>query len=46
LAKLAGSLHWLIQTLHTLIGIGAIALTGFLGARYRTLSARRGEAYR
>ena len=43
---LAGSLHWLIQTLHTLIGIGAIALTGFLGARYRTLSARRGEAYR
>ena len=40
---LAGSLHWLIQTLHTLIGIGAIALTGFLGARYRTLSARRGE---
>ena len=43
---LAGNLHWLIQTLHTLIGIGAIALTGFLGARYRTLSARRGEAYR
>jgi hypothetical protein len=43
---LAGSLHLLIQTLHTLIGIGAIALTGFLGARYRTLSARRGEAYR
>ena len=43
---LAGNLHWLIQTLHTLIGIGAIALTGFLGARYRMLSARRGEAYR
>ena len=43
---LAGNLHWLIQTLHMLIGIGAIALTGFLGARYRTLSARRGEAYR
>jgi hypothetical protein len=34
---LAGNLHWLIQTLHTLIGIGAIALTGFLGTRYRTL---------
>lgn len=32
---LVGNLHWLIQTLHTLIGIGAIALTGFLGARYR-----------
>jgi hypothetical protein len=43
---LAGNLHWMIQTLHTLIGIGAIALTGFLGARYRTLSAQRGEAYR
>ena len=39
---LAGNLHWLIQTLHTLIGIGAIALTGFLGARYRTL--KRGQA--
>jgi hypothetical protein len=39
---LVGNLHWLIQTLHTLVGIGAIALTGFLGARYRTL--KRGEA--
>lgn len=39
---LAGNLHWLIQALHTLIGIGAIALTGFLGARYRAL--KRGEA--
>ena len=39
---LAGNLHWLIQALHTLIGIGAIVLTGFLGARYRTL--RRSEA--
>jgi uncharacterized membrane protein len=38
---LAGNLHWLIQALHTLVGIGAIALTGFLGARYRTL--KRGE---
>ena len=34
---LAGNLHWLIQALHALIGIGAIALTGFLGAHYRTL---------
>ena len=32
----------LIQALHTLIGIGAIVLTGFLGARYRTL--KRSEA--
>ena len=39
---LAGNLHWLIQTLHLLVGIGAIGLTGFLGARYRTL--KRSEA--
>ncbi len=39
---LAGNLHWLIQALHTLIGIGAIVLTGALGARYRT--QKRGEA--
>jgi hypothetical protein len=39
---LAGHLHWLIQALHTLVGIGAIVLTGFLGAHYRTL--KRGEA--
>jgi hypothetical protein len=34
---LADNLHWLIQTLHALDGIGAIALVGFLGARYTTL---------
>jgi len=39
---LAGNLHWLIQTLHTLVGIGAIVLTGALGTRYRTL--KHGEA--
>ena len=39
---LVGHLHWLIQTLHMLIGIGAIVLTGFLGARSMTL--KRGEA--
>ena len=39
---LAGNLHWLIQALHTLVGIGAIVLTGTLGARYRML--KRGEA--
>ena len=38
---LVGSLHWLIQTLHTLVGIGALVLTGLIGARYRTL--RRGK---
>lgn len=30
---LVGNLHWLIQTLHTLVGIGALVLTGFLAAR-------------
>ena len=39
---LVGNLHWLIQTLHMLIGIGAMALTGFLGARYMVL--KRGVA--
>jgi hypothetical protein len=39
---LVGNLHWLIQTLHLLVGIGAIGLTGALGARYRTL--KRSEA--
>jgi hypothetical protein len=39
---LVGHLHWLIQTLHMLVGIGAIVLTGALGARYRTL--KRDEA--
>jgi hypothetical protein len=39
---LVGNLHWLIQTLHLLVGIGAIGLTGFLSVRYRTL--KRSEA--
>jgi hypothetical protein len=39
---LVGNLHWLIQALHTLVGIGAIVLTGALGARYRML--KRSEA--
>jgi len=39
---LAGNLHWLIQTLHLLVGIGAMGLTGALAVRYRTL--KRGEA--
>lgn len=41
---LVGNPHWLIQTLHTLIGIGALALTGFLGARYRTLRREAASA--
>ena len=39
---LIGNLHWLIETLHTLVGIGAIALTGLIGARYTRL--KRGAA--
>ena len=39
---LVGNLHWLIQTLHLLVGVGAIGLTGALGARYRAF--KRGEA--
>jgi ABC-type multidrug transport system permease subunit len=39
---LVGHLYWLIQMLHTLVGIGAIVLTGELVARYMTL--KRGEA--
>jgi uncharacterized membrane protein len=38
---LAGQLHWLVQTLHTLVGLGAILLTGALSARYRAL--KRGK---
>lgn len=39
---LVGNLHWLIQALHLLVGIGAIALTSILGTRYITL--KRGMA--
>ena len=31
---LVGSLHWLIQTAHLLVGLGALALIGILGTRY------------
>ncbi len=34
---LTGNLHWLIQTAHMLVGIGALALTGMMGARYMAL---------
>jgi hypothetical protein len=39
---LVGNLHWIIQTLHMLVGIGAIVLTGVLGTRYMML--KRGMA--
>ena len=34
---LTGSLHWLVQTTHMLVGIGALVLTGTMGARYIAL---------
>jgi hypothetical protein len=34
---LTGNLHWLIQTAHMLVGIGAMVLTGIMSTRYMTL---------
>jgi hypothetical protein len=34
---LVGSLHWLIQTAHLLVGLGALAFIGVLSARYLRL---------
>ena len=31
---LIGDMHWLIQTLHMLVGLGALAFAGVLSARY------------
>jgi hypothetical protein len=34
---LVGNLHWLIQTVHMLVGIGAVALAGVMSVRYAAL---------
>jgi len=34
---LTSNLHWVIQVLHLLVGIGAMALAGIIGARYQRL---------
>jgi hypothetical protein len=34
---LTGNMHWLIQTAHMLVGIGALALAGFMSVRYAAL---------
>src|SRR5215468_7800290 len=34
---LVGNLHWLIQTAHLLVGLGALALIGVLSRRYLSL---------
>src|SRR5579884_3083725 len=36
---LPGGLHWLIQVLHMLVGIGAMALAGITAMRYISLKA-------
>ena len=43
---LVGSLHWLIQAAHLLVGLGALALAGTLGTRYLRLkqATARGAA--
>ncbi|HEV7236046.1 MAG TPA: hypothetical protein VGN15_07700 [Ktedonobacteraceae bacterium] len=40
---LIGDLHWLIQVLHMLVGIGAIVLTGIMGTRYLALKQARAK---
>jgi len=34
---LTGSLHWIIQVAHLLVGLGAVALVGIMGTRYTRL---------
>lgn len=34
---LVGNLHWLIQVIHLLVGVGALALAGVISIRYRRL---------
>ena len=41
---LIGSLHWLIQTAHLLVGLGALALIGIIGARYLRLKTAATKA--
>ena len=36
---LQGPLHWLIQTAHLLVGLGALALAGIMGTRYLRLKS-------
>lgn len=37
LGLLKGSLHWLIQLVHLIIGIGSIGIIHFIGGRYLSL---------
>ena len=41
---LVGSMHWLIQTAHLLVGLGALALAGIIGTRYLRLKSAAAKA--
>jgi hypothetical protein len=41
---LVGNLHWLIQTAHLLVGIGAMALVQIISTRYRRLKRAASNA--
>ena len=41
---LIGSMHWLIQTAHLLVGLGALALIGVIGTRYLRLKRASANA--
>src|SRR5712692_10480378 len=41
---LVGSMHWLIQTAHLLVGLGALALAGIMSTRYTRLKRASAEA--
>jgi len=41
---LVGNLHWLIQTAHLLVGIGAMALVQVISTRYRRLKRAASNA--
>lgn len=39
---LPGSFHWIIQTLHLLVGLGALALNGIMCNRYLSMVGAKG----
>lgn len=42
---LIGDLHWLIQTAHLLVGLGALALVQWIYTRYLHLEQKRSKTY-
>ena len=41
---LVGSLHWIIEIVHLIVGIGALALGGVMSTRYRRLQRSRASS--